>query len=106
MNNDDGDFFEKSGLEVKSGEVVVGETYPIYGMITKFIDETPGNVVVEVNYNIQLVMLLDSAEKIQLLKERAFDPGIFVTTISQVESGIKGDCTTVVFGKRSTEQMQ
>ena len=35
-------FFEKFGLEVATGEVEVGQTYPIYGMITKVLDETPG----------------------------------------------------------------
>ena len=44
-------FFEKFGLEVGQGEVKIGETYPIYGMITKFFSDAPGKVEVEINYS-------------------------------------------------------
>ena len=30
-------FFDKFGLEVTSGDVEIGQTYPIYGMITKVL---------------------------------------------------------------------
>ena len=41
-------FFEKFGLEVSTGDVEVGQTYPIYGMITKILSEAVGSVVVEI----------------------------------------------------------
>ena len=40
-------FFDKFGLEVTAGDVEIGKTYPIYGMITKILSEAPGQVVVE-----------------------------------------------------------
>lgn len=93
-------FFEKFGLEVTSGEVEIGQTYPIYGMITKIINETPGDVQVEINFSIIANMAIPDQAKIELLKERAFEPGIFVSTIKSKEEGIRVDCSTVVFGRR------
>ncbi|MCB0320373.1 MAG: hypothetical protein KDD60_05550 [Bdellovibrionales bacterium] len=93
-------FFEKFGLEVASGEVEVGQTYPIYGMITKLVDETPGNVVAELNFSIRANMIIPDEKKINLLKERAFEPGIFVSTVRSKDGGIEVDCSTVVFGRK------
>lgn len=93
-------FFEKFGLEVASGEVEVGQTYPIYGMITKLIDDTPGQVVVEINFSIRAHMTIPDEKKVNLLKERAFEPGIFVSTVKSKDEGIEVDCSTVVFGRR------
>lgn len=100
MENKEQSFFEKFGLEVSSGEVEVGQTYPIYGMITKLLDETPGNVVVEINFSIKATMTIPDREKIELLKGRAFEPGIFVSTVTSKDNGILVDCSTVVFGRR------
>ena len=69
-------------------------------MITKLLDETPGKVVVEINFSIRANMAIPEAEKINLLKERAFEPGIFVSTVTSKENGISVDCNTVVFGRR------
>jgi len=102
MENKEGNFFEKFGLEVTSGEVEVGQTYPIYGMITKILDETPGKVLVEINFSIKANMAIPEQEKIELLKERAFEPGIFVSTVTSKDNGIAVDCSTVVFGRRQT----
>jgi hypothetical protein len=96
----DGNFFEKLGCEVKSGDVEVGNTYPLYGMITKILDETPGHVVVEINFSITANMSIPDRDKIELLKERAFEPGIFVSTVTTKDPRIEVDCSTVVFGKR------
>ena len=99
--NKDANFFEKFGLEVTSGEVEVGQTYPIYGMITRVIDDTPGSVLVEINFSIEATMAIPEGKKIELLKERAFEPGIFVSTVRSKTDGVKVDCSTVVFGKRA-----
>ena len=100
MENKDINFFEKFGLEVAAGEVEVGQTYPIYGMITKILDDTPGSVVVEINFSIRANMAIPDSEKIEILKERAFEPGIFVSTIVAKDESITVDCSTVVFGRR------
>lgn len=98
--NKEQNFFEKFGLEVATGEVEVGQTYPIYGMITKLIDETPGKVIVELNFSIRANMSIPDQEKVEILKQRAFEPGIFVSTVTSKEQGISVDCSTVVFGRR------
>ena len=98
--NKDVNFFEKFGLEVTSGDVEVGQTYPIYGMITKLIDDTPGNVIVEINFSIRANMAIPDQEKVELLKQRALEPGIFVSTVKTTEPGLQVDCSTVVFGRR------
>lgn len=99
-NAKESNFFEKFGLEVSTGEVEVGGTYPIYGMITKLLDETPGSVQVELNFSIVANMAIPDEEKVELLKQRAFEPGIFVSTVTRKEEGIEVDCSTVVFGKK------
>lgn len=103
-SNKESNFFEKFGLEVATGEVEIGQTYPIYGMITKLLDETPGSVVVELNFSIRANMVIPDQKKINLLKERAFEPGIFVSTVRSKEDGIEVDCSTVVFGKKQEFQ--
>ena len=101
MENNKENFFEKFGLEVTSGEVEIGQTYPIYGMITKVLSEDPGHVCVELNFSIKANMTIPDTGKVELLKERAFEPGIFVSTVtSKNDGGISVDCSTVVFGKR------
>ena len=103
-NSKDENFFEKFGLEVSAGEVEIGRTYPIYGMVTSIIDDTPGNVVVELNYSIRANMAIPDKSKVELLKERAFEPGIFVSTVVSNDSGVVVDCSTVVFGKKQAFQ--
>jgi len=98
--NKDQNFFEKFGLEVSSGDVEIGKTYPIYGMITNLLNETPGEVIAEINFNIKARMAIPDQDKVDILKERAFEPGIFVSTIVSKDGGIEVDCSTVVFGKR------
>lgn len=100
MENKESNFFEKFGLEVTSGEVEIGQTYPIYGMITKILDDTPGNVVVEINFSITANMAIPDSTKVEVLKERAFEPGIFVSTVRSKGEGIEVDCSTVVFGRK------
>lgn len=98
-------FFEKFDLQVTAGEVNVGETYPIYGMITKILSEEPGAVIVEINFGIRANMSVPDQDRVNLLKSRAFEPGIFVSTVLSKEDGITVDCSTVVFGRKQSYEM-
>lgn len=98
----DSDLFEEYGLKISSGEVEVGKTYPIFGMITRLVDETPGQVVAEINYNILARMHVSEAEKINVLKERAFESGIFLAKITANSPIVEADCQTVIFGKKQS----
>lgn len=94
------DLFEQLGLEVAQGEVEIGNTYPIFGMITKLIDETPGHVVAEINHSIIANMNVTEAARVEILKERAFESGIFVSTVVAKEPKVEVDCQVVIFGRR------
>jgi len=98
--------FDKMGITIKYGDVQVGETYPIYGAITKIENDTPGNVRVVVNYNIHLLMNVEELDKIDTLKNRAFEPAIFVAKITEIGATVRGECTTVVFGKQPDSPVQ
>ena len=93
--------FDSLGVQVKQDTVELWQTYPLYGMITKILSDDPGNVRVVLNYSIELLMNIDNEEKIELMKSRCFEPGIFVSTIDEVGENIKASCTTVIFGKKA-----
>ena len=105
-NSNEQNFFEKHGLEVSNGEVEIGKTYPIYGMITKVLNDEPGHVIVEVNFSIEAKMQIPTEDKIEVLKRRAFEPGIFISTVTDKsdEGKVSVDCQTVVFGKEQNSE--
>lgn len=94
--------FDDANLSVKYAQVEVGETYPIYGMITEFVCDVPGSVVITVNNNIELSVTVENEDKLALLKSRCFEPGIFVCKIEHVDPAVRGTCSTIVFGKNTT----
>lgn len=96
----DGDLFEELGLQVAPSDVEVGKTYPIFGVITKIINDTPGEVEVELNYSINARMHVSEGSRVELLKERAFESGIFVCTILSKEPNVAVDCQVVIFGRK------
>lgn len=98
----DKDFFEEFGLEVASGEVEIGNTYPLFAMITKVISDDPENVVVELNFGITARMSIPDRTRIELLKERAFESGIFVSKVTAKEPKIEVECQTIIFGRPQT----
>ena len=99
MDNKQEGFFEKLGLQVSQGNVTEGDTYPIYAMITKILCEEAGAVQVELNFNIKANLTINDREKIETLKERAFEPAIFISTVVNTDE-IEVDCHTILFGKK------
>lgn len=95
--------FDDLGLSLEFAEVQIGQTYPIYGSITKFINDELGNVVVEINQSIQATLNIQDQDKINVLKNRAFDVGIFVCVVKETTPTIKVECSTVIFGKNSDQ---
>ncbi len=94
---------EEYGLEVTAGEVEEGKTYPIFGMVTKILNDIPGEVEVELNFSIIAKMNLPTPAKVELLKKRAFEPGIFLSKILTKSDTMIVDCQTVIFGKQLTK---
>lgn len=111
MTQEDEDFFTKFGLGVKSEaleSLSVGQTCPIYGMITKILESSSDGLDVEVNYSMKIRMAIREEEQVELLKSRAFEPGIFVVVIDEVapkelegaKYSVLATCKTVIFGRR------
>jgi hypothetical protein len=98
--------FHELGMEIVEGQPKVGDTVPMYGMITNILAETENNLVVEVNYNIKLTINNSTKENIQIVKERIFEPGIFIVTITnffqdKIQShAYEAISKTVIFGRR------
>lgn len=96
----EGNFFEQFGLELTAGEVEVGKTYPLFGMVTKFLDTTgTDDVKVEINHHIVAKMFINDPKKVELLKQRAFETGIFISTVVAKEPTLEVECQTVIFGR-------
>lgn len=99
--NQDKNLFDELGLSVAFADVSLGQMYPVYGSITKFISDTPGNIVVMINDHIEATMNVVEDDKIAVLKNRCFDPGIFVCTFTQKDPELRAACSTVIFGKNN-----
>lgn len=92
--------FNDFGLELVHGTVEIGKTYPIYGMITDIISTEPGQVVAQINRNIIARINISDSEKIETLRDRAFESGIFVSRITETEPQVEVECKTIIFGKK------
>jgi hypothetical protein len=106
MTADDEDFFTKTGttLDYTPAEnLLIGQVYPIYGMITQVLADEPEGFRLRVNDSIDLVCNIGDPANIEKVKSRAFEPGIFVTEITSIEP-LQGRCTTIVFGRPSAAQ--
>ena len=96
----DTNLFEQLGLEVVQGTVEVGQTYPIFGAITRFLAESQGKIVAELNYHMHITMNVPDSERLELLKEHCFESGIFIARVLAKEPIIELECQTVIFGKK------
>lgn len=96
------EFFEDFDIgKVPLGDMVVGKTYSLYGMITNIVEELSDYIIVEINFNAHVCINNPSDKNRTLLKERAFEPGIFIAEFKEVrEDRPYLECGTVVFGKR------
>ena len=99
------DGLEENNIEVRSQDVEVGNTYPIYGMITKFLDQKDDCLEVEINFSIKAKMVVPEADNVEILKRRSFEPGIFISEILSKDEGLEVKCNTVVFGKQKEQEL-
>ena len=92
---------DEIGLEVTTIQPKIGDKLPIYGMITKILSETETGLVVELNYNLKLTINDATLEKIKIIKERIFEPGIFISEITRItDNQYEATSITVIFGQR------
>ena len=90
---------EGFGLKVAHGRVEVGNTYPIFGMITKLLEGEDGEVLVELNNNIHAKMSITDPERLAVLRKKAFETGIFISRVVATEPVLEVECRAVIFGK-------
>jgi hypothetical protein len=83
----------------------LGKKYPLFGMITKFLNDELGSVIVEVNNNITCNMVIHSQEHLNTLKKRCFEPAIFVSVVTNIEPTLVVDCVTVIFGRQQNKEI-
>ncbi|CAB4141235.1 hypothetical protein UFOVP410_74 [uncultured Caudovirales phage] len=88
---------------LESGEVEIGETYPIYGKITDLDRITETSVVLTVNNDIKLTLDLVKDNDIEELKANFFEPAIFISTIDNLDKNINATCSAIVFGKNNSK---
>jgi hypothetical protein len=68
-------------------------------MITDIRDHRLESFTIEINGGVVLKCSIEDDEAMEKIKERAFEPAIFLTQITGLEP-VAGDCTTIIFGKR------
>ena len=93
------DLFSELGIEVAEGDIEVGKTYPIFGMITRIEEMEGDQVAVEINKNIIAKMTIKTTDRLDLLKQKAFETGIFVSQVISTEPQIEVECQAVIFGR-------
>ena len=91
--------FDELGLEVAHGQVSGGNTYPLFGMITRLTKDESGEVVAEINNHIIATINIKDQERVDVLKQRAFETAIFVSTVVALEPQLKVECRAIIFGK-------
>lgn len=108
------DFFERNGLEVRQEKVEVGKTYPVFGAVTAILEQGENELQIEVNHHMKLRVIWEETESLEILKGRAFEPGIFNVTFTKihdpesnqdVKHTHEGNCSTIVFGKRQVAEV-
>lgn len=96
-NNED--LFSELGLAISEGKIEIGKVYPIFGMITEILDCSGTDVIVQINHQINARLKIKSAQRLEVLKQKAFESGIFVAKILELEPQIKVECQAVIFGR-------
>lgn len=103
---------ENESLDVRMTELsdlVVGETYPFFGAITKILHEEDGIIKqFELNHNVLVNVEVGSLEYSEKLKKNIFESGIFLAQLEKRED--LGDyiaeisCRVIIFGKNNNER--
>jgi len=98
--------YESEDVVISHSQVEVGQTYPVYGMITAILDETllendkHGTLLVELNKSIKVHLKINSESHLAAIKDRIFETGIFVGEVKETSPCVEINCKTVIFGKK------
>ena len=91
-------------LHVEHSRVEMGQTYPIFGMITGIIEEGAGELIVELNNSINVLLHISYPSRVLAIKQKAFETGIFVSTVLETTPRLLVECKMVIFGKSQAHQ--
>jgi hypothetical protein len=94
------DFIDPMEFSVENNDVVVGETYPIYGKINDIVKLSDGKIILLVNDNVELTLDINKETILDELIAQAFEPGIFISTIDSLDYNVKATCSSIVFDKK------
>lgn len=115
MSMEDDDIKFEIGT-TKEEDLIIGEIYPLFGIITD-IYEQDGRIIVQINNNMHIEMKegfgegktlahgnvedkLSCKPKTEILKDYLLEKGIFISKLVQIEPEIKFVCQVVLLGKK------
>ena len=93
---------ENGTVAVPDTSLVVGRTYPILGTITAIEPGSDGELVAIINKSIVAKIGVSDLKVIDVLKQRAFETGIFVCTITSTDPNLEVKCQAAIFGKNQS----
>lgn len=85
--------------QVRNDDAVVGNIYPIYGMITGIVEEGEDYIIIEINQKIRARITNSEVQKLEQIKYKIFEAGIFVSSLVSKEP-LEVECKVVIFGKQ------
>lgn len=80
----------------------IGQTYPIEGMITDVTLSKLGAIEIEINKHILARLWNSDKNDVEFLKAKAFEPGVFLSTVTAIEPRLELDCQAVFFNEGKT----
>lgn len=87
---------------MKINELRVGDIHSFYGVIVAMEGEK--NLSLSIGNNLRMTAIVEP-NNMEIIRQRMFDPGIFICKIKEICNGIVyGHCQTVVFGKQPLVQ--
>lgn len=86
-------------VAISSSKLAVGSTYPILGAITKVFLNESGEFIAVINDNVFAKISLSEEKEIQLLKQKAFETGIFICTVLAIGQQLEVECQAAIFGQ-------
>lgn len=72
-------------LEYMTGDSIeLGKVYPLYGVLTKILEDTPEKLIAEINGNIKMTLNNPKEEHKHLLQRKFMEPSIFFMGFTKV----------------------
>ena len=83
-------------------QYILGQTYSISGMITAVKQDESGRIEIEINN--ELKANINDFEELETLKSKAFEQGVFLSTVISTTPSIELECEAVFFDDEIEQQ--